>query len=152
MQTSARTGLLLICALAAGCSGGLVPVSGIVTVDDKPLVGGSVTFHPLDLTETKASWGEAYGRTDAEGRYTLRQVLGDRPGAGPGKYRVSITSGTAKVPDPLSNELPPPGTTEPIPPRYNAHSELTLDVPPSGTDQANFKLSSKSGPKGPLIK
>ncbi len=111
-------------------------------MDDKPLAGASVVFQPVETAKGNATMGEAYGKTDASGRYSLRQVLNDSAGAGPGRYRVSISSGTAPIPDPLSDAAPPPGTTEPIPARYNAHSELTLEVPAGGTKQADFQLSS----------
>jgi hypothetical protein len=131
--------------LLGGCgSQGLVGVSGTVTMDGKPLSGASVIFQPVKAEGgADATWGEAYGKTDSDGRYRLSQVLNDKDGAGPGKYRVSIVSGTAPIPDPLSDAPPPPGTTEPIPARYNAHSELSFDVPAGGTKQADFRLTSK---------
>jgi hypothetical protein len=136
---------LALCVLFGGCgSQGLVTVSGIVTMDDKPLTGASVIFQPINAAGgADAAWGEAYGKTDSGGRYSLYQVLNDKPGAGPGKYRVTIVSGTAPIPDPLSDALPPPGTIEPIPARYNSQSELSFDVPAGGTEKADFQLKSK---------
>jgi hypothetical protein len=139
--------LSLVCLVLCGCgSEGLVSVSGTVTMDGKPLAGASIIFQPVNAGGADATWGEAYAKTSSDGRYSLSQVLNDKRGVGPGKYRVSIVSGTAPIPDPLSDASPPPGTTEPIPARYNAHSELSFDVPPSGTDQADFKLTSNPAP------
>jgi hypothetical protein len=134
-----------LCILLCGCgTQDLVSVGGTVTMDDKPLAGANVVFQPVNAAGgADASWGEAFGKTDSQGRYSLRQVLNDKAGAGPGKYRVSIVSGTAPIPDPLSDALPPHGSTEPIPTRYNSRSELVFDVPAAGTDQADFQLSSK---------
>lgn len=123
---------LLILA-ATGCSGGIVPVSGVVTLDGKPVEGASVNFTPEKPESAGA--GGAYGKTDSQGRYSLKTVIGDKPGTVAGKYKVtiSLSRATPNNPDGPEKEL--------IPTKYNAKSDLTFDVPPGGTDQADFTLT-----------
>lgn len=72
------------CSLGAGCRSGveLLPVSGVVTLDGKPVEQATVLFKP----ETGPV---AYGQTDAAGRFELSTA--GRKGAVPGKHKVSIT-------------------------------------------------------------
>lgn len=68
-----------------GCGSGvtLLPVSGTVTLDDKPVAGAAVLFQP-------AAGGPASSAvTDAEGRYTLETA--SRQGAVPGEHKVTVT-------------------------------------------------------------
>lgn len=68
-------------------------VTGIVTVNGKPLVGAQVWFHPL--TRTQESGGKtfkitaSYGQTDAAGHYELVYPP-EYKGAAIGKCRVEI--------------------------------------------------------------
>src|SRR5438132_10533557 len=93
------TSLLLF---AAGCGGPtLAPVSGKVTLDDKPLAGATVGFYPLDA-KSPASAPTSSGRTNDKGEYKLQTVMTSRPGAVVGKHRVSITV----EPDLTGSDLP----------------------------------------------
>ena len=81
----------------AGCSGEpspvalprgtLHPVKGkVVTVDDKPLTEGTITFVPVKSTSREAS-----GKIGPDGTFTLKS--GDAgEGAAEGEYRVRIES------------------------------------------------------------
>ena len=82
-----------------------------------------------------AGAGGAYGKTDSQGRYSLKTVIGDKSGTAPGKYKVtiSLSRATPNNPDGPEKEL--------IPTKYNAKSDLTFDVPPGGTDRADFTLT-----------
>ena len=108
-------GLLLV-----GCGGTHeASVSGTVTMDGKPLVGGHVTFHAVGAGAT------AYGRTMEDGSYQLQ--TGRETGLRPGDYRVTVVSTTT----------PDPGDDEEIgelltPPRYNdpQRSGLRFTVEP----------------------
>jgi hypothetical protein len=68
-----------------GCGGGitLIPVSGEVQLDGKPLADCAVTFAPV------AGGPTASGTTDAQGVFQLSTI--NRPGAVPGKHRVALT-------------------------------------------------------------
>src|SRR2546423_14993947 len=64
------------------CEQSLVPVSGRVTLDDKPLAGAVVTFQPRAGGDAaKSPTSGSVGRTDQDGRYNLRLIAPDQPGA-----------------------------------------------------------------------
>lgn len=128
----ASVSVLVVTLSALGCGGGPANVSGVVTLDGKAVEGATVTFTPD--SKDGGGVGGSYGKTDAQGRYTLRTVSGDKPGAVVGKHKVTISQ---SIPDPNNAE----GIAkELIPARYNAKSDLTFDVPSGGTDKANFDL------------
>jgi hypothetical protein len=139
---TARHGLALIAlfVLLAGCGGGPkpVPVSGLVTLDNKPLANATLQFVPVSGSSDTAYQVSSVGTTGEDGRYTL--VLNsdaNSKGAVAGKYKVIITVGA------------PTGTEtkhtfhKQLPEKYNRKTELECDVPPAGRDDANFSLSSK---------
>jgi len=124
---------LAVALATAGCGGGAASVSGVVTLDGKAVEGASVTFAPA--SGDGGGLGGSYGKTDAQGRYSLRTVAGDKTGAAVGKHKVSISlsRGDPNNPDSGGKEL--------IPAKYNAKSELTFEVPSGGTDKADFTLT-----------
>lgn len=134
-----------IAVLTLGCSRGpeYVPVSGQVTLDGKPLAGAVVIFQPVARSADDAGGFGSSGKTDSDGRYTLR-VAGpsDNPGALVGNHRVSITTRTSESP-PGSDEIKPLKGGERVPARFNSESILTLEVPPGGTTSADFTLTSR---------
>jgi hypothetical protein len=136
-----RTGLFLGCILTlAGCSeSGHVPVSGVVTLNGKPLAGALVSFQLIVATEDPLKeTPRATGRTNERGAYTLKPPPGNN-GAIPGKYKVVIA---------LTDAGQGAGPGEPVrpftqlPDRYNAKSDLTCEVPPRGKSDADFPLTS----------
>ena len=125
--------VLVAVALVSGCGGGPASVSGVVTLDGKPVEGATVTFNPA--SGDGGGLGGSYGKTDAEGRYTLRTVAADKPGAAVGKHKVTISAAKA---DPAN---PEGAAKDLIPAKYNVKSDLTFDVPSGGTDKADFALT-----------
>jgi hypothetical protein len=103
-------------ALISGCGDGTIRtfnVTGTITFDGEPLSNASVTFTPVD------EGNQAYGLTDANGRYVLQTRFG-RPGAGttPGNYAVHIVrQKDTQGRDPDSPGEPPPPESL-IPERY----------------------------------
>jgi hypothetical protein len=94
----------------------LIPVTGKVTLDDKPLVGARVRFIGDDGSGSE-------GVTDADGNYRLRYDS-NKMGAKPGKKKVTITTAAvAAMDDPDA-----PGEGERIPAKYNSATELTVEV------------------------
>jgi hypothetical protein len=142
MRSTAIASVLLLLLFLAGCgTKGFAPVSGTVTLDGKPLPNASVNFQPLD---SKQSGQGSAGKTDADGHYSLRVVVDNKAGAVVGKHRVSISS--VKEDDPSYDPPPgklPPKARDPIPTKYNAKSQLTFEVPPGGSDKADFNLTTK---------
>jgi hypothetical protein len=128
-----------------GCSregSNIVPVSGVVTLNGKPLAGATVTFSPVAAQgEINAGDGSA-GKTDANGEYTLTTSRGQL-GAQIGKHRVRISLLAQKVG--ASDERRPRGgypLKDTIPARYNENTELTYEVTPGGPNRKNFELTS----------
>jgi hypothetical protein len=135
--------LLLFAVLASGCGKDphrVAPVSGTVTMDDKPLAGALVSFLPETKPGAMPS-PTSRGVTDQQGRYSLT-TSEDKPGAvvGLSKVRISTlrsqaggeTEGGAII------------SRETVPERYNSRTELTFEVPEEGTDAANFTLKWKA--------
>lgn len=152
-------GLLLI--VPAGCGPAGPPtqaVSGLVTLDDKPVSGATVTFAP-----TAAGGVFASGITDGEGRFTLNAAIaGAKAGAGtlPGEYRVSISkvesSESAKPDDPnapgydplASVSAKPPAPKYLVPKAYGEPSTSTLKAsvgPGGGAFEFRLRSDFKGG-------
>lgn len=131
--------LLLGGAVGCGDSSQIAPVSGVVTLDGEPLPDAIIGFEPIAAEgQLEAGYG-SYGRTDAEGRYTLRS-LHKEDGALIGTHRVSVSTVTGREgPNGEMMGLTP----ERVPSRYNNDTELTFEVPTEGTDQANLELTSR---------
>lgn len=83
---------LVLILFATGCGGSkLLPVEGKVTVASQPVKGGTVTYHPdKEGGNTQAYPALPTATTDDTGKYTL--ATGGKPGAPPGKYKVTVTS------------------------------------------------------------
>ncbi len=79
-------GLLLVGVVGCGGGASLLPVSGVVSVDAKPLAKGSLTFRP-DTSKGNSTNLEATG-TIENGKYTL--YTNGKPGAAAGWYKVTV--------------------------------------------------------------
>jgi len=125
-------------ALAAGCSGQrVVPVSGRVTLNGQPLANVHVSFQPLSAGPDHDPGSGSYAITDNDGRYTLKLVHGDTPGAVVGKHRVEITPRNSDDDADRHGK----GAVTGVPARYNRNSDLTFEVT-GVTDKADFPLTS----------
>ncbi len=87
---------LLLCLLALGCFGGdrkppdakpVVPVSGVVLVDGKPLAGVRIKFHDAAQNPQNATLSSA--TTDDEGHFKAWTYRPD-DGVPPGEYTVTF--------------------------------------------------------------
>ena len=118
------------------------PVSGVITLDGKPLTGAGVMFLPRGDTRGTG----AMGMTDDAGKYTLKTDYGG-PGAPEGEFGVTISKvvnrdGTPYVPNPDVAEA---GERETLPAIYSDSMKTTLSANvPKGGDTINFDLKSKS--------
>lgn len=140
-----RRPLALAALVLAGCSGGptLVPVTGEVTLDEKPLARGTLTFEapgqrPATLTVVDGKIAEAT---------TFKP--GDGVPVGTHKVAVSATeeAASAVAADPGAGGKPGAnymGGKSLLPARYNdpATSGLTAEVGPGATT-VKFELKSK---------
>lgn len=144
---------------AAGCGGDgpkYVPVSGVVKVDGQPYKGAVVSFQPVGGKENASPGRGSSALTDANGRYSLL-VDDGTTGAVVGKHKVRIQT---KRDDPAAffdpnvgsaDNAPTPkkgGRVDPIPAEwYSDKGGKDFDVPPGGTDQANFDIPSVTAEK-----
>ena len=128
---------LTVACVAVGC-GRRAEVSGVVTLDGKPLPAGVVTFSPANAGPS------GYGAIAADGSYTVQ--LGSSQGLPPGEYVVTVAANAAAAaggtpgPGPLSDAITPLMT----PQRYAdpALSPLRATLK-SGTQQLPLVLRSE---------
>ena len=134
--------------ILAGCIGSdpsapkLVPVTGAVTLDGKPLAGAEVGFVPTGDTKGFGS----VGKTDGEGKYKLTSARGGE-GAVAGNYKVVISR--RLMPD---GSAPPSGDKAPmesaaresLPTKYSMKGQTTLTATvPDGGGPVDFALKSR---------
>jgi len=134
-------GVALVSVSGCGEAPKFAPVSGVVTLNGKPLANATVAFAPIAKEGSIDAGDGSAGKTNAQGEYTLttsRRV----PGAMVGKHRVRISVLAQQVGE--SDQRPPPGgwpLKDKIPARYNGETTLTFDVVP-GPNKADFDLKS----------
>lgn len=130
-------GFLFVAATLCGCNKPVkdakrVKISGRVTLDDKALETGSVSFDPQN--------GEAPAVMNIlDGKYEGMAAVG--------KNRVMITS-IKKVSMKEKMKMDGPGydtqvEENALPPRYNEKSEITREVSAEGPNEFNFDTKSK---------
>jgi hypothetical protein len=137
----------------SGCGGGgYAPVSGVVTMNGKPLRNVVVLFLPEQTKEHAASGRGSSGHTDENGHFTLKSVDG-HAGAAVGKHHVRINSVYSKelkgyeAWDAEANKVVK-AAVDPIPPEWSsANNKKEFDVPSGGTDKANFEIVTRKTPK-----
>jgi hypothetical protein len=131
-------GLALVLALGCG-SRKLAPVSGKVTLNDKPLANAMVSFQPIAPAGTTEAGPGSTGKTNEKGEFTLKSSSG-QDGAWVGEHRVIISSLASKPGQ--EDRRGGPKLQETIPERYNSQTTLKFTVKPGGSKEADFKLTS----------
>lgn len=125
--------LIILSLLVLGCGSqdgpALARVSGVVTLDGKPVQNAGLEF----IAE---AGGVAYGKTDASGHYYM-SFGSDRTGAIVGRNRVRITSNDKVTVGDKKFE-----STEIFPPKYNRSSEEFVEVAAGGN---TFDFQCESG-------
>jgi len=119
--------------LAAGCGGApRGAVNGKVTLDGKPVDGGTISFIPETAEQGKPAWTDIVA-----GEYLLDASSG--PAVGPNRVEIRWLRKTGrKSPyDPHLDEM-----REAVPDRYNTSSTLEEDVKP-GKNVFDFELTSQ---------
>ena len=120
--------VILALVFVCGCgSTQTQPVSGIVTMDGKPLPRVNVIFSPAE-----GGRRNSVGKTDKTGAYSLVYTVRDN-GAITGKYKVLISK--TKTVDERAVET--------LPAKYNRESILSADVTVTGDNKFNFDLESE---------
>jgi len=138
----------LLLAAAPGCNGGatFAPVSGVVTLNGKPYDKAIVVFQPMMTSDNPNPGRGSSAYTDAAGHFTLKSD-GTQDGAVIGRHTVRIMSRdnvvVKETTEPSPDDAPPPKLVDPIPTEWNEHSDKEFEVPPGGTDQANFDIVTK---------
>lgn len=145
LPCAAAFALLLLCGLCiAGCGGsgnkhGRLPISGTVTLDGQPLMGGYIIFEPKSGQPTQSGGMIVSGAFDVP----------ESAGAAPGTYSIAIYSGAEP---PTGNYQP--GTPEyeaaarhapgeRVPRKYNIDTTLTRDVKAGEENKFAFDLMTK---------
>ncbi len=128
---SCRTLIVVGILISAGCGGGdgtkplanLVPVSGTVSLEGKPLAQGTVAFIPEGP-------GQSASGKISNGSFTMATTV-SAPGVVAGKYKVQIDSkeqpaaGAAAAPPPSGAVAPPKSL---IPAKYSDVKTSGLEV------------------------
>ena len=123
-----------------------MPVSGVVTLNGKPYGKAAVSFQPIgDLKNPNPGRGSS-AYTDENGRFAL--ISDEHNGAVVGKHLVRITtrSGQQVAAEPglgSPDNAPANRSVDPIPLEWNWESQKEFEVPPGGTDKANFDIVTK---------
>ena len=131
-------------AMVAGCNRSpyeLAPVSGVVTLDGRPLAAARVRFEPRASGDSMDAGPGSMGVTDSEGRYKLTTMKGN-DGAVVGTHIVRIGTRRTRL-DPDNLDRLQVLADETVPMKYNTNTQLTVDVPSGGTSEANFDLNKK---------
>ena len=128
---SSLTLTTLFVATVVGCGGDkLVPVSGAILLEGKPLQDAYVVFEPVVGDASQIS----SGKTDEAGAYVLTDTSGNA-GCRIGEHKVLLTT---VPPDAMADERTPLPVDK-IPPRYQS-DPLRFEVPELGTENADFDL------------
>ena len=134
---------IVVLAPITGCERGykLAPVSGRILIDKRPVANVEVTFYPTNGKDLPS----ASGVTDAEGNYTLQAFVGNATadGAVVGESRVSFSMSRITTSKKTFSKDRRGGKDESVIPAKYRDSQLTFTVPPDGTKEANFDLSSR---------
>jgi hypothetical protein len=137
--------VLAASAFMAGCGGSGATddlprsaVSGKVTLDDKPLESGSISFDPEPGVKDPVSVGGVI----KDGSYSIDKASGPTPGS----YRVAIqasdATSSAIQPGVAPGETPRVKSKSKIPAKYNNKTELKKEVAAGESNAFDFELKS----------
>lgn len=127
---------LLLCLLGCGDSGPATGiVTGIVTLEGKPVEGAFVTFEPMFEEGTICESAE---KTDAQGYYEM-QYSAEKNGVLLGEHRVHIsTADFEKQPDGSNKRIP-----ERVPKFYFGPDTVLRFTVEEGENDGSFELTKK---------
>ena len=130
----------------------LSPVTGMLSLDGKPLAGVMVSYVPDSQAQSEGEL--ATGITDESGKYTLMTFIpgsGSRSadGAVPGAYKVAITKlvmpdGTPVPAETTDADAEALGAKQLLPPKYSSFESTKLTAVVKGEPNTiDFELKSK---------
>lgn len=137
--------ILFLLPVVTGCKDkgrALAPVSGLITLDGRPLAGGSIVCQPLAPPGSIIAGKGSGAFCDADGRFELKTLDG-RQGAVIGEHRVRIYGPRTQNSPTSASDKGGVKVAEVVPKIYNRDTRLTLSVPAEGTTEANFDLTTK---------
>ncbi len=135
----APAGMILLLVLSGGCASGdrlnRKAISGVVTLDGRPLGDGAIHLEPAPNES-----GTAVGTTIRRGAFSIVRDQGPVPGS----YRVRIyaSSGVQAPPEKGQTERTRRPMVDRLPEIYNARTELRADVTDRGPNRFRFELIS----------
>ena len=143
-RSTARLCLILgSLAAIAGCGPSepyeMVPISGVVTLDGRPLSNARLAFQPLGGGGGKKVGPGSYGRSDEQGRFTL-ETVDRRSGAVVGEHLVTVTT-QAVVSEDAGNDATVM-TRETVPEHLRNGFKLKVE---GETEDLQVELSSQQG-------
>ncbi|AMV19073.1 hypothetical protein [Planctomyces sp. SH-PL14] len=116
-----------------------VPVSGVVTLDGTPVSEGQIVF------SDPAGVQQSYAGEIRKGEYVVQSTIGAKKVSISSMQMVSDKQGKygGIQGDPVSAENPSNVYQEAVPAKYNAKTELTIEVKESGKNEFPFSLTTK---------
>ncbi|MDR2441444.1 MAG: hypothetical protein LBE12_18950 [Planctomycetaceae bacterium] len=124
---------------------GLSPAQGIVTLDNVPVTGASVSFSPVSGSETMRA---AAGQTDAQGQFIMT-TLSPQDGVMPGEFIVTVVKyekygpPPAKKVDESGEDITPPHPEKNVlPSKYESResSDIKIMIPAAGDKNIKIEL------------
>ena len=131
---------MLAAALIVGCGDGSATVSGTVTLDDQPIVGGPQMYGTVSFYRADGSGAPAIGIIDASGGYTLKTGTENR--VEPGPYAIAIAVKRIDLPT-TPEGMPRPHLVTPEKYASVTTSGLQAEVAP-GSNTFDFQLDSET--------
>lgn len=131
--------LSLLCALGCGPDYKVVPVSGRITLDGKPLANATIITQPMGTEENTTPGPGSGASTDEDGNFELVFQHEDRVGAVPGPARIKIVQNPDQK---ASNDDTVTRVRSKVPLDYQEGiAEHT--IPEEGSDAFDFELETK---------
>ncbi|MDR2706045.1 MAG: Ig-like domain-containing protein [Planctomycetaceae bacterium] len=126
--------------------GGLAPAQGIVTLDNVPVAGASVSFSPVSGGEAMRA---AAGQTNEQGQFIMT-TLSPQDGVTPGEFIVTVVKyekfgqPPKKVVNDAGEDITPPHPEKNIlPSKYESRESSDIKVTIPATGDKNIKIELK---------
>lgn len=116
------------------------PVSGVVTLDGRPLDDGAILLEPLD----QGGRGTFVGATIRRGSFAIERDQGPTPG--PYRVRIYSSAGVQAPPAGRQTERTRRPMVERVPGIYNTRSALRIDVVAGARNRWRLDLQGSDSP------